>query len=121
MGTACSALLLTETEGSFCHIGNTRIYRVRGEKVTCLTTDQPAYLGMKGLPELQTQTFQVQEGDLYVLTSDGVHQAVTGMASRLLQLATDPASATELAQSLCELALAEGSRGNVACLIARVR
>lgn len=98
MATTLSALLLCGQNAHIAHVGDSRIYRFRAGELTCLTEDQTVgaelvrrghiqadelerhplrnmltqSLGNGDLDETQVLTSQLELGDLYLLTSDGL-------------------------------------------------
>lgn len=102
MGTTLSLALLREGIAHVAHVGDTRIYHLRGQGLRTLTEDQTeaAALVRKGVLkpnqvkryprrnvllsaltanggfELQFATAEVEVGDRILLVSDGVHQSV---------------------------------------------
>src|SRR5256714_1556763 len=103
MGTTTSALVLRNDRAWFAHVGDSRIYRVRGGEIEQLTEDHSLVASMvrEGLltsKEAETHPrrnvlqrsmgvaedveidvrgpFELQVGDLFILCSDGLHGVV---------------------------------------------
>jgi len=79
-----SAMVIRSSTAYIFHIGDTRIYRLRNQSLEQLTQDhvliessQKSYLsramGMEIHPNLDYDTLDVKEDDVYLFTSDGVH------------------------------------------------
>ena len=125
-----SALILKSQTGYIFHVGDTRIYRLRGHDFECLTqdhcikiNDETVYLsramGMDSRLEMDYQQFDLQTGDVFFLSSDGIHDYLTDktILQNLLQAG---ANYEATCQSLIELALAAGSLDNLSCQILRI-
>ena len=80
-----SALVLKGGEAHLFHIGDSRIYRMSGESLEPLTQDhrivlssKESYLGramgVASDVEIDHQQLPVARGDIFVLTTDGVHE-----------------------------------------------
>jgi len=89
-GMACtlSALVLCGTQAHVLHVGDSRVYRLRDEKLTLLTRDHT--LGAPGTTHALTRAIGAQDilrldhaadtarvHDRYLLCSDGVHGALS--------------------------------------------
>jgi len=89
-GMACtlSALVLCGSQAHVLHVGDSRIYRLRDEKLTLLTSDHT--LGAPGTSHALTRAVGAQDNlrvdhsaeparvhDRYLLCSDGVHGALS--------------------------------------------
>jgi len=103
MGTTCTALCLLDGQAFAAHVGDSRLYMLRGGKVYQLTEDHSAVMEMVKLglitkeearhhddknvilralgtsPEVEVSTlepFSVRAGDQYLLCSDGLYDLV---------------------------------------------
>ena len=115
MATTCSALILRGRLAHVVHVGDTRIYRLRGNELECLTTDHtPA---KAGLPNVLTRALGAEEivrldygvepilvHDRFLLCSDGVHGALSEaqLTALLAQRATPEATARNLVDAALE-------------------
>ena len=112
------------------HIGDSRIYRLRGEGMESLTKDHRVWvsedksylsraLGINIELELDYQAFSLREGDIYLLCTDGVYEfSETPFILHTLQdNADDLDKASEL---IVNEALKNGSDDNLTLQIARV-
>ncbi|MGH8479434.1 MAG: protein kinase domain-containing protein [Gammaproteobacteria bacterium] len=128
--TTFSAVVLKSTTAHFFHVGDSRIYRLRDGDLERLTTDHqtfigpgPAFLsralGADVSVEIDYRKLPVVEGDIFVLTTDGVHGYLDDKAiSRVIRafgMNLDTA-ATEIVRA----ALANGSPDNATCQIVRI-
>jgi len=126
MGTTLSALILSGAEGLTVHVGDTRIYRLRGSSLSRLTEDHN--MRAQGMPNILTRslgtrgeampdcaTHAISTGDRFLLCTDGVTGVLAdGDIARILVAARDPA---EAAQGIVAAALAAGSSDNVTALV----
>jgi protein phosphatase len=143
MGTTTSALVIRGDKAWFAHVGDSRIYLVRGDEIRQLTEDHSLVASMvrEGLlttKEAETHPrrnvlqrsmgvgeqveidirgpLDVEEGDTYVLCSDGLHGVVK--EPELKEIAKLPLQ--RAADELLKLALERGAPDNVTVLVARV-
>ena len=145
MGTTLVVALLHDNQISVGHIGDSRLYRLRGgalEQVTrdhsllqeqidsgMITKEQARHSQNKNLvtravgidPEVETEvhTYPVQPGDVYALCSDGLSDMVTDedMGATLSSLQVNLPLA---AQQLVQQANDNGGRDNVSVILVRV-
>ena len=124
-----SSIFFTSNTGQLFHIGDTRIYRIRGESIEQLTVDHntqisrdTSYLtramGLHLNPKVDYREFGVEQGDLYLLCSDGLHGWLRDQD--LLDVIDSGLSLDEAAKKLVDKALSSGSDDNVSCQIVRV-
>ena len=147
MGSTVAAVLFDARYDvvAICHVGDSRVYRVRGEAIEQLTEDHTVVQqwvreGRLGPEEAQTsphrhmitQAVGTQDlvypalrlerpnaGDVFVLTSDGVHDLVA--PAEIATTVRDAAGDAERAcVRLIELANERGGRDNCTALVVRV-
>lgn len=147
MGTTLTALILKQDEGILVHVGDSRCYRLRAGVFEQLSRDQTlvAQLVERGIltPEQarfhphrhvirqavgvhdptepfepEIETFPLQEGDVYLLCSDGLTDMVDDAEIEAI-LRTEPL--TRAAWKLVDRALANGGRDNVTVVLVRVQ
>lgn len=127
--TTLSALVLRGCRYGFAHVGDTRIYRLRGEKFECLTRDHVwEKAGMQhvltraiGLDVALTVDYQegdLQRGDVFVLLSDGAWEPLGD--KRLHELLHLHQQAERAANAIVEAALSAAATDNVSALVLRV-
>lgn len=145
MGTTLVVALWHDNKVSVGHIGDSRLYRLRGgalEQVTrdhsllqeqidsgMITKEQARHSQNKNLvtravgidPEVETEvhTYPVQAGDVYVLCSDGLNDMVTDQDIELT-LSSLQANLPLAAQQLVQQANDNGGRDNVSVILVRV-
>lgn len=128
MCTTLSAVVLCRGSALVVHVGDTRIYRLRGDALATLTQDHN--LGAEGLPHILTRTvgghfvaepdildYDAAPGDRYLLCSDGVCGTLPDTAIGAVLQAGPPAAAAE---RLIAEALAAGSMDNVTAVVVDV-
>jgi serine/threonine protein phosphatase PrpC len=128
--TTFSALILKSTTAHLFHVGDSRIYRLREGKIERLTTDHQTWvmedkrflsraLGADLSLEIDYRRLPLLEGDIFILTTDGVHDYLDDKAiARLVQ-----EYGTNLDKAAAEIvrgALAYHSPDNATCQILRI-
>jgi len=125
-----SALILKSGTAHIFHVGDTRISRLRGDKLEPLTNEHrlpgrgdKEYLsramGIDLNVEIDYQSVAVEAEDIFVFTTDGVHDFVP---SKLMaaQIKSGYKDLNAAASGLVESALSNGSNDNLTCQIVRV-
>lgn len=123
-----SLLVLKSTTAYLFHVGDSRIYLLRGGTLEALTRDHQVALG-SGQPvlnramgadvdiDIDFRKIPLQVDDIFLLTTDGVHEYLDkATLARLAQLG-DP---EEAASALVRSALDKGSPDNVSAQVLRV-
>jgi len=143
MATTCTALLVAGGEGIVAHVGDTRAYLLRGREMHQLTTDHSLVselVRQGGLApsradahaqrhvltralgsdsaEIDLVTEPLRAGDVLVLTSDGLHTAVSAEEIGALVQATPDAD--EACRALLGLANARGGFDNASVVVVRL-
>lgn len=128
--TTFSVLILKGTSGFIFHVGDTRVYRLRGDSLECLTRDHvqkinrhqtylSRALGADPCLEVDMHTLELEPDDLFILTSDGVHEAIP--PPEFLSLAIAHRKHPEvLSQVIIERALAQESQDNLSVQVALI-
>ena len=130
-GMACtlSALVLRGRRWALAHVGDTRIYRLRGEHLEQLTQDhtweQPGMehvlkraVGLDTHLRVDYAEGDIAAGDVFLIVCDGVWQPLGQVElHRLLQLYDDP---QDCARNLVAEALRQGGGDNASALVVRV-
>jgi serine/threonine protein phosphatase PrpC len=142
MGTTVSALVLVGTEVAIAHIGDSRIYLLRGGELSQVTADHTfvqrlvdsgriteeeaavhprrsvlmRVLGdVDATPEIDTSVMATQSGDRWLLCSDGLSSYVTEEKIRSALVA--PGSLEQSADRLIKEALDQGAPDNVTAVL----
>ncbi len=117
-----TALILKGNTGFIFHVGDTRVYRLRGDNFELLTRDHTQKidrnttylsraLGADPALEIDMHSVELLPGDVFVLTSDGIHESLP--PTEFKQLLTDTTDLDALTQQLRDQALARGSDDNL--------
>ncbi|GAC15025.1 bifunctional protein-serine/threonine kinase/phosphatase [Aliiglaciecola lipolytica] len=133
MVTTFSALIFKSTTSFLFHAGDSRICRLQNGDFEQLSTDHHARFGNKkvlsraiGIEanlEVDFCSFELAKNDLYILTTDGVHEFIGAkqIQQMLLNWLENPTQSLEsLAKNIVEKALAAGSDDNLSCLLVHV-
>jgi protein phosphatase len=143
MGTTLTVLLLEEETAHFGHVGDSRLYLFRADRIKRLTRDHTVVqqeidagrltpelarivphkniltqsVGYHGPVEPDTSTRPVMPGDVFVLCSDGLTDPLDDEALATI-CRTTPFE--ELAEELVQQALKNGTEDNVTVVVVRV-
>lgn len=128
-----SAMVIKSTTAHIFHVGDSRIYRLRGKALEQLTTDHRVWiaqgqsylgraLGIKPQLEIDYQTQQVEQDDIFLLATDGVYEHVSehDMAGIIHICASQPDGLDIAAKSIVEKAFQQGSNDNLTAQVVRV-
>jgi len=131
MLTTLSAIVIKSTTAHLFHVGDSRIYRLRDGEFERLTRDHHRWadseksflsraMGADINVEIDYRSIDVQENDIFFLSTDGVHEFVrTQDLIDLIQSNYDnPERATK---EIVTKALENSSNDNVTCQICRVQ
>ena len=127
--TTFSALVFKANRLHLFHVGDCRVYRLREGEFIQLSKDHchqgfgekgflTRALGMDSHLEVDYQSHELQPGDRYLLTTDGVHDSLS--LSRLRDVVAHNEHLEVLARQLTSMALAAGSQDNNSCLLLQV-
>ena len=145
MGTTVVGALFYDDRVTIAHVGDSRMYRVRGNKLEQVTSDHSLLqelvdrgfyspeeaqraanknyvtraLGVEPSVEVEIQEDVVQKGDRYLICSDGLSDMVED-ADIHLTVNTFGANLDTVAKQLIQLANDNGGRDNVSVLMAQV-
>ncbi len=145
LGTTVSAIIRVGNKVAIAHIGDSRIYLLRGTELSQVTIDHTfvqrlidsgriteaeakvhprrsvlmRVLGdVDANPEIDTMLLDTLPGDRWMLCSDGLTGVVT--RDEIHTLMTAGGSAEEIARSLLDASLAGGAPDNVTVIVANV-
>lgn len=135
--TTFSAIIFKSTSAYIFHVGDSRVYRYRDGVLQQLSKDHTRSiygknsilvraLGMDSQLDVDFQRVDLQLGDLFLLSTDGIHDCLSEqqLAEQLARLYQQSLSAKQLEFAACDLAgLASelGSSDNLTCLLLQVR
>ena len=146
MGTTLVVALLADNHINVAHVGDSRLYRLRGDELAQLTRDHSLLqeqidsgmitkemarrsqnknlvtraVGIEPEVEADINTFQAREGDTYLLCSDGLCDMVED-EDILLTLTSLNANLPLAASQLVQMANDNGGRDNISVILIRVR
>ena len=133
--TTFSALIVKSSTGYLFHLGDTRISVYKNNHIETFTNDHNRKHGASNAiltralgaePRLQVDVHQIdiQLGDIYVLTCDGVHDYLSAkfLQEQLATLPSQPSSQEleQLSKVITEHAIKQGSDDNVSCVLVYV-
>lgn len=127
--TTLSTLVLKSTTAHIFHIGDSRIYRLRKGNLEQMTRDHRVWasentnylsraMGIEPHLEVDYKAFPLQLGDLFLLTTDGLHDFIDDKVIRKI-LNLDK-SLDEIAEALIKSASEAKSNDNLSCQLVRV-
>lgn len=130
MVTTLSAVIIKSATAHLFHIGDTRIYLLRDGALECLTQDhklwaesEKAFLSRAmgaGLNvEIDYRSIPVETGDIFLLTTDGVHDFLTNRDLQGLLIDHDT-NMERRCNAIITRALEQGSRDNVTCQVLKI-
>ena len=130
MGCTFTALVLRGRVAHLLHVGDTRVYRLRGDRLMCLTIDHvressgersnvlTRALGAGTEVPLDYTTQPLARHDRFVLCSDGVHAFLP--ADAIADILRERSASDVSAQALVKAALEAGSTDNCTALVVDV-
>ncbi|EAT11709.1 protein kinase [Bermanella marisrubri] len=132
--TTFSAVIFKSKKAFIFHVGDTRIYRLRGSDFECLTQDHETVVGDKqrylyramGMSQSLDMDYReeaLHQGDIFFLSSDGIHDYIDEQSIRAQLIGHrhhDKESIQDLTEILVKQALSAGSHDNLSCQIIRV-
>ncbi len=145
MGTTVVAALFHDNKIIIAHVGDSRLYRLRGERFEQVTMDHSLLqelvdrgfytpeeaqrvtnknyvtraLGVETAVEVEIREEPVQRGDCYVLCSDGLSDMIEDEDIHLT-ISTFGANLETVAKQLVQLANDNGGRDNISVLLTEV-
>jgi PPM family protein phosphatase len=146
MGTTCLAAAIRGSELTYAHVGDSRLYLVRGSSITQLTEDQtvvnqflqqglispdqvadhPGHgvltaalgIGDQLAAEVPEHPIALQSDDVLLMCTDGLHDLVEQEEMASIATATPPATAC---RTLIDLAKSRGGHDNITVQILKLR
>ena len=146
MGTTIVAAMFSLGRVTIAHVGDSRIYRYRGDELKQVTSDHSLVqelidrgfftpeeaqantpknlvtraLGIDEHVEVDVQELETEAGDIFLLCSDGLNDMVNDEEIRLT-LSKYSANLFQAAQELVRLANQGGGKDNISVVLARPR
>ena len=128
MGCTFTALVLRGRIAHVLHVGDTRAYRLRGDRLACLTTDHVREVSGAGRSNILSRALGVETEvrldyaaqpvalhDRFLLCSDGVHGSLTPEA--IADILRERSGSEDSAGALVKAALDAGSTDNCTALV----
>ncbi|HET8708137.1 MAG TPA: protein phosphatase 2C domain-containing protein, partial [Pseudomonadales bacterium] len=128
--TTLSCMVIKSNTAHIFNVGDTRIYRLRGEQLELLTQDHVVKLnsrdtqltramGLDLVVEIEYKAVEIEPHDIFLSCTDGVYRFISLSDLRMLvaAAANDPEAA---AHAILERALKNGSDDNLSCQLAHV-
>ncbi len=129
LASTLSALIVKSNTAHLFHVGDSRIYRLRGDKLEQLTHDhswgtgENQYLsramGIDLRLDIDYRTLAVEAGDIFIFTTDGVHEYVPPEA--IVEAVERHDDLNQAAYELVREAYDAGSPDNLTCQIIHFR
>lgn len=126
--TTFTAIIIRSNTAHIIHTGDSRAWRLRVGQLDCLTRDHTASmggrqflgraLGMSPDIEIDYRMEPVEEGDLLLLTTDGIHDFLS--EQEIVTLVKDSHSLVSTSETLVDKALNAGSTDNVSCILCHI-
>jgi serine/threonine protein kinase/serine/threonine protein phosphatase PrpC len=129
MVTTFSAMVLKSQTAYLFHVGDSRIYRLRGKDLVQMTRDHRVWIsndrdylsraiGIDMHLEIDYRATALQEGDVFLFSTDGIHDFVADKEiQEILQSGLDPQKACD---TLVKAAKTNNSNDNISAQIVRL-
>ena len=130
-GLVCtfSALVIKSRTGHLFHVGDARIASVHADSIEALTVPHRVSLGggqtylgramgINRTVEIDYRQVPVQPGDLFMLSTDGVHEHLGDRAT--VEIVNQAPTLDEAARQIAEAAAANGSADNLTVQLVRI-
>lgn len=128
--TTFSALILKGESAFIFHVGDTRVYRLRENTLEQLTRDHTQRIdrhtthlsramGADPYLEVDMHTTELQRGDIFILSSDGIHEAIPPAEFKALVI-NNRNNLDELVNEALPLALQHKSEDNLSIQVLRI-
>lgn len=125
-----SALVIKGACAHVFHVGDSRVHRMRDGALEAITTDHRVWvsggesylaraMGFNPQVEIDYHALEVEAGDVFVLTTDGVHEHVNGREMAAL-IAANAEDLDEAARRIAARAFDNGSPDNLTVQLVRV-
>lgn len=130
MATTLTGLVLRGNRWYGCHVGDSRLYRLREGELTCLTEDHvwdhpemrhvlKRAVGLDAHLIIDHSEGELQTGDIFVLMSDGTWNSLGD--ARIKEILLNHPGAQETAADLTSSAVAKGAQDNCSAIVVHVQ
>lgn len=125
-----SCVVVKSRTAHIFHVGDSRVYLYRKGQLSQLTKDHSVFIsksqpvlsramGMDTQIHVDYQSVPVEEGDLLLCTSDGVHDFLD--SEQIAQVLAKSGSAEEKSKTLCDVSLEHQSNDNISAVILEIK
>lgn len=125
-----SCVVVKSRTAHIFHVGDSRVYLYRNGELSQLTKDHSVFIsksqpvlsramGMDTQIHVDYQSIPVEEGDILLCTSDGVHDFLD--SKQIAQVLAQSGSAEEKSKQLCDVSLEHNSSDNISAVILVVK
>ncbi|NCB13198.1 MAG: serine/threonine-protein phosphatase, partial [Erysipelotrichia bacterium] len=125
-----SSLILKSTSAYIFHVGDIRIYRLRKEELSLLTTDHRTWIskdksylaramGIDSLVNSDYESYSLEKDDIFLLMTDGVYEFVND-ETFIKKITSFEGDYNNLAKELVNLALQNKSNDNLTLQIVKI-
>lgn len=129
MVSTLSAMILKSNTAHIFHVGDSRIYRLREGNLEQLTRDHRVWagndrnylnraMGIEPRLEVDYQALPLRRGDLFLMTTDGVHDFIDEKSLKMLL--TESEDLTAAAKRIIKKAADNQSDDNLTCQLLRI-
>lgn len=130
MVTTLSAMVLKSNTGFIFHVGDTRIYRLRGSEYKQLTNDHRVQInenksllaraiGIDVRLDIDYKNIPLEVGDTFVMLTDGIHEFVSDKIIQKI-ISTNNHDLSLCAKLITDEAIKNKTNDNVTCQIIRI-
>ncbi|MDO8893241.1 MAG: bifunctional protein-serine/threonine kinase/phosphatase [Sulfurimicrobium sp.] len=130
LATTFSAIILKSRTAHLFHVGDSRIHLLRDGHLECITQDHRVHfgdksdylaraLGIDARLDIDYHTRELQSGDCFILTTDGVHDVLRSEDVEQLLKSHHP-DPQKQAEALVDQALKQGSQDNITCQVIHI-
>ncbi|QCU90237.1 bifunctional protein-serine/threonine kinase/phosphatase [Thiomicrorhabdus sediminis] len=127
--TTFDAVIFKSTTAYLVHVGDSRIYRLRDGDLSLLSKDHTTWinsdrsylsraLGIDSILQIDFKQLELQPGDIFLQTSDGVHDFISDAEISAILGSTH--TAQDKSQRLVERAIANQSDDNLSAQVSEV-
>ena len=130
MVTTLSAMVLKSNTGFIFHVGDSRIYRLRGEEYTQLTNDHRVQInenksllaraiGIDVRLDIDYKSVPLEVGDIFIMLTDGIHEFVSDKVIQKI-ISVNTLDLSLCARLIADEAIKNKTNDNVTCQIIRI-
>jgi len=129
MVTTLSAIVLKSNTAFIFHVGDSRIYRLRGDQYKQLTHDHRVQInenksllsravGIDVRLDIDYRSVALEVGDTFVMLTDGIHEFVND--KRIVEIIQNESNIDLAAKNIAQEAINNKTNDNVTCQIIRI-